>query len=200
MWGEDNAAQLYRVTVDTDRRTIRFLTEPRDEYLRPRLGQTVELLRGDVLLPNYERVAELDGDFFRVTGGYQVSSTPGAKPSITSASDVDQAWLTWLATVAAGPATRRRARRGTSTSGCGPAAASRRPPTYAFTAGTARTLVGTGLTVTFDGATLRGDGWTRLGSTRRPDAGAALGAPRRDARARPAPARRRAGDRRPRDR
>ena len=37
----------------------RFLTEPRDEYLRTRLGQTVELLRGDVLLPNYERVAGL---------------------------------------------------------------------------------------------------------------------------------------------
>ena len=69
VWGEDNAAQLYRVTVDADHTTIRFVTEPRDEYLRPRVGQTVELLRGDVLLPNYERVAELNGQLLRVTGG-----------------------------------------------------------------------------------------------------------------------------------
>ena len=40
-------------------------------------------------------------------------------------------------------------------------------PDVPFTAGTARTLVGTGLTVTFDGPTLRGDGWT---VSARPDA------------------------------
>lgn len=166
VWGEDNAAQLYRVTVDTDKRTIRFLTEPRDEYLRPRLDQTVELLRGDVLLPNYERVAELDGDFFRVTGGYQVSSTPGAGPSITVGSDVDPAWLAWLAASPQDPdapagTLRHLYLRVWTGGGVAPA------PDVPFTAGTPRTLVGTGLTVTFDGSTLRGDGWT---VSARPDA------------------------------
>jgi hypothetical protein len=166
VWGEDNAAQLYRVTVDSDRRTIRFLTEPRDEYLRPRLNQTVELLRGDVLLPNYERVAELDGDFFRVTGGYQISSTPGARPSVTVGSDVDPAWLTWLATSPQDPQApagtmRHLYLRVWTGGGVAPA------PDVPFTAGSPRTLVGTGLTVTFDGATLAGDGWT---VSARPDA------------------------------
>lgn len=159
VWGEDNAAQLYRVTVDTDRRTIRFLTEPRDEYLRPRVGQTVELLRGDVLLPNYERVAELDGDFFSVTGGYQISSTPGARAAITVGSDVDPAWLTWLATSPQDPEApagtpRHLYLRVWTGGGVAPA------PDVPFTAGTPRTLVGTGLTVTFDGSSLTGDGWT----------------------------------------
>lgn len=166
VWGEDNAAQLYRVTVDADRRTIRFLTEPRDEYLRPRPGQSVELLRGDVLLPNWERIAEPDGDLFQVTGGYQVSSTPGARPSITVGSDVDPAWLSWLATSpqdpAAPPGTVRHLYLRVWTGG-GEASA----PDVAFTPGTPRTLTGTGLTLTFDGATLPGDGWTL---SARPDA------------------------------
>lgn len=166
VWGEDNAAQLYRVTVDTDRRTIRFLTEPRDEYLRPRLGQTVELLRGDVLLPNYERVAELDGDFFGVTGGYQVSSTPGAKPSIKVGADVQQAWLDWLAASPQDPEApagtqRHLYLRVWTGGGVAPA------PDVPFTPGTARTLVGTGLTVTVTGDTLTGDSWT---VSARPDA------------------------------
>lgn len=166
VWGEDDAAQLYRVTVDADRRTVRFLTEPRDEYLRPRLGQTVELLRGDVLLPNYERVCELDGDFFRVTGGYQHSSTLGARPSITVGSDVDPAWLTWLAGSPQDPdapagTQRHLYLRVWTGGGVAPA------PDVPFTAGTAGTLVGTGLTVTFNGSTLTGDGWT---VSARPDA------------------------------
>ena len=166
VWGEDNAAQLYRVTVDSDKRTIRFLTEPKDEYLRPRPGQTVELLRGDVLLPNYERVAELDGDLFRVTGGYQNATTSGGRPSIQVGSDVDPAWLTWLATSPLDPdapaGTKRHLYlRAWTGGGVAPDA------DVPFTAGTPRTLVGTGLTVTFDGATLAGDGWT---VSARPDA------------------------------
>ncbi|GAA3689081.1 hypothetical protein GCM10023081_28070 [Arthrobacter ginkgonis] len=159
VWGEDNAAQLYRVTVGADKRTIRFLTEPRDEYLRPRPGQTVELLRGDVLLPNYERIAELDGDYFRVTGGYQDGS-------IQVGSDVKPSWLTWLATSPLDPAAPAGTKRHLYVrvwTGGGVGA----DPAVPFTIGTGRTLVGTGLTVTFDGATLPGDGWT---VSARPDA------------------------------
>lgn len=159
VWGEDNAAQLYRVTVGSDQRTIRFLTEPRDEYLRPRVGQTVELLRGDVLLPNYERVAELDGDLFRVTGGYNGGA-------ITVGSDVDANWLSWLATSPIDPQSPPGAQRHFYLrvwTGGGDGA----NPDVPFTAGTAQALVGTGLTVTFSGTTLTGDGWT---VSARPDA------------------------------
>ncbi|WP_067809931.1 hypothetical protein [Nocardia beijingensis] len=159
VWGEDNAAQLYRVTVASDKRTIRFLTEPRDEYLRPRAGQTVELLRGDVLLPNYERIAELDGDFFRVTGGFN----DGA---ITVGSDVEDDWLTWLSTSpidpGSPPGTQRHIYLRLWTGGGDGA-----DPDVPFTQGTARALPGTGLTVTFSGTTLTGDGWT---VSARPDA------------------------------
>jgi hypothetical protein len=159
VWGEDNAAQLYRVTVDDDLHTIRFLTEPRDEYLRPRVDQTVELLRGDVLLPNYERVAELDGRFFRVTGGYQ-------DRKITVGPDVDPGWLDPVDDSPIDPTlppdTKRHLYlRVWTGGGLAP------DPDVPFTNGNARTLVGTGLTVTFNGATLPGDGWT---VSARPDA------------------------------
>ena len=159
VWGEDNAAQLYRVIVRADKRTIEFVTEPRDEYLRPRAGQTVELLRGDVLLPNYERVAELDGQFFRVTGGYH-------DKTITVGSDVDQAWLDWVDDPPIDPEApagtgRHFYLRVWTGGGLAP------DPDVSFTNLVPRNLVGTGLTVTFSGTTLPGDGWT---VSARPDA------------------------------
>lgn len=159
VWGEDNGAQLYRVTVDPDKRTIHFLTEPRDEYLRPKAGQTVELLRGDVLLPNFEKVAEPDGQFFTVSGGY----SDGA---ITVASDVDATWLAWLPSTPvdpdADPSIPRHFYLRVWTGG-----GEGGQPDFAFTPGTPRNLTGTGLTATFTDTTIIGDGWT---CAARPDA------------------------------
>jgi len=159
IWGEDNASQLFRVTVDANGTTIRFLTEPRDEYLRPKAGQTVELLRGDVLLPNFEKVAEPDGLLFRVTGGYSAGA-------ITVAPAVDPAWLAWLPATpvdpAADPAIPRHFYLRVWTGG-----GEGGQPDVPFVAGTPKTLSGTGLTVQFDGVTLMGDSWT---CAARPDA------------------------------
>lgn len=159
VWGEDNGAPLYRVTVDPDKRTIHFLTEPRDEYLQPKPGQTVELLRGDVLLPNYETIAEPDGQYFTVSGGYSDST-------ITVSSDVDPAWLAWLPSTpvdpdANPPVPRHFFLRLWTGGGEGG------QPDFAFVPNVSRPLAGTGLNVTFSDTTLTGDWWT---CAARPDA------------------------------
>lgn len=93
VWGQDDAAPLYRVAVETisgQPRRIVFLDRPRDEYVRPRAGQTVELLRWDQLLPNRQKTAEALGAFFTVASGY-------VDDAITVSSNVDAAWTSWLA-------------------------------------------------------------------------------------------------------
>jgi hypothetical protein len=92
VWGQDDAAPLYRVRVENvagQPRRIVFLDRPRDEYVRPRAGHTVELLRWDQLLPNGQKTAEAVGRFFSVAGGY-------VDDAITLSSSVDAGWLSWL--------------------------------------------------------------------------------------------------------
>ena len=92
VWGQDDAAPLYRVRVENiagNPRRIVFLDRPRDEFVRPRAGHTVELLRWDQLLPNGQKTAERLGRFFTVSGGY-------VDDAITVSGNVDAAWLAWL--------------------------------------------------------------------------------------------------------
>jgi hypothetical protein len=92
VWGQDDAAPLYRVRVENvsgQPRRIVFLDRPKDEYVRPRAGHTVELLRWDHLLPNDQKTAEANGAFFTVASGY-------VDDSITVSSSVSADWITWL--------------------------------------------------------------------------------------------------------
>lgn len=98
VWGRDDAAPLYRVrleAVNGQLRRIVFLTHPRDEYVRPRQGHTVELLRWDERLPNGQKTAEPLGRFFTVATGY-------TDRAITLTSAVETGLATWLAGLPAG--------------------------------------------------------------------------------------------------
>ncbi len=92
VWGQDDAAPLYRVRVENvsgQPRRIVFLDRPKDEYVRPRAGHTVELLRWDQLLPNRQKTADAVGAFFTVASGY-------VDDAITLSSNVSAAWTAWL--------------------------------------------------------------------------------------------------------
>lgn len=92
VWGQDDAAPLYRVRVENvsgQPRRIVFLDRPKDEYVRPRAGHTVELLRWDQLLPNRQKTADAVGAFLTVASGY-------VDDSITVSSNVGAAWIAWL--------------------------------------------------------------------------------------------------------
>ena len=90
VWGQDDAAPLYRVQVDpADPRRLIFLDTPRDEFVAPRAGHTIELLRWDQILPNGQKTAETLGAFFTVSGGYE-------DDAITVTADVDLDWRNWL--------------------------------------------------------------------------------------------------------
>ncbi len=100
VWGRDNAAPLYRVQVeddgDGDRRQLRFLTPPRDEFGWPLAGMTVELLPWGAQLDNSEKMAAPQGTFLRVVAGYDPASE-----AIVVGADVPANWETWLAANAA---------------------------------------------------------------------------------------------------
>lgn len=70
-WGYDNAAFLYRITVDPDDATLVHLgSPPVDEFHAPRLGQVVEILRPDFALSNGQLVAEPRGTFMSLAAAY----------------------------------------------------------------------------------------------------------------------------------
>ena len=82
IWSYQNAAPLYRVTVEnytdisgTSRRQVRMLTPPWDQISQPKAGDVVEILRWEALLPNMEKIAERVGRFHRVDQTY--SATDG---------------------------------------------------------------------------------------------------------------------------
>ncbi|MFN3388426.1 MAG: hypothetical protein ACK40O_05800 [Allosphingosinicella sp.] len=68
VWSFGNAAPLYRVTLAGN--TIDFLTPPRDELLRPLVGDLIELIRCDGILPNGQLIGERHGLFYRVQTPY----------------------------------------------------------------------------------------------------------------------------------
>jgi hypothetical protein len=50
LWGYDNASFLYRVTVNTDRKTLQLSQSPVDAFHSPKSGQVVEVLRTAAVL------------------------------------------------------------------------------------------------------------------------------------------------------
>ncbi|MBV8686497.1 MAG: hypothetical protein JOZ90_04225 [Alphaproteobacteria bacterium] len=68
VWSYGNAAPLYRVTLAGN--TIDFLTQPRDELMRPLVGDVIELIRCDAILPNGQTVGERHGLFYLVQTPY----------------------------------------------------------------------------------------------------------------------------------
>lgn len=155
VWGRDDAAPVYRVKVAADGsgalRKIVFLDRPRDEHVRPRVDQTVELLRWDQLLPNGQKTAEPVGTFFKVASGY----SDGA---ITLTAAVGTPLVDWLnglpASVEAAedPASDKRYFYLRLWSGGG----RNNQPDNAFADGD---LTGTGLDLTFTGTAMVGDSW-----------------------------------------
>lgn len=69
-WGFDNAAPLYRIKVGADRHKLEMVTQPKDEAHWPISGQVVEVLPWAAVLPNGEKVAEIQGHVTRVDKGY----------------------------------------------------------------------------------------------------------------------------------
>ena len=78
-WGFDNGAPLYRVTLEdaaSDRKTVKLLTEPKDQAHWPQAGQVVEILPWSAVLLNGEKLAEelSPGHFSTLTGSYDPDS------------------------------------------------------------------------------------------------------------------------------
>jgi len=69
-WGFDNASPLYRVAVSADRKTVRMLTEPKDQYHWPLSNQVVEILPWSAVLSNGEKIAEQMGHLTKVYSSY----------------------------------------------------------------------------------------------------------------------------------
>lgn len=69
-WGFDNASPLYRVQVASDGVTVSMLTEPKDQAHWPLVGQAVEILPRSAVLPNGEKIAEIQGQLFKVATSY----------------------------------------------------------------------------------------------------------------------------------
>jgi len=69
-WGFDNAAPLYRVSVNATGETITLKTDPKDQAHWPLAGQTVEILPWSAVLPNAEKLAEIEGHLSKVESSY----------------------------------------------------------------------------------------------------------------------------------
>lgn len=157
VWSRDNAARFYRVKVkdiagvtNGDRRQIEFLNLPADAMAYPLAGQVVRLCPWGAWLPNQEKVADLQGEFFTVESGYD----PAAQ-SLTLTTPVPAEWLTWLADHVAAYGSNRDGDDQQYlylhlwTGG----------EAQTFTPGTAVPLSGTGLSVQFSDYGLPGDYW-----------------------------------------
>lgn len=90
-WGFDNASCLYRVTIDEDRKTVRLLTEPKDQAHWPGDRHVVEILPWTAVLPNGEKLAALEGHLSKVDRPYDgVSASLSLRDPIPA--DFGQAW------------------------------------------------------------------------------------------------------------
>lgn len=90
-WGFGDAAPLYRVKVGADGRRITFLNKPRDAWHQPRAEQIVEIVPWGAKLPNDEKVADLQGELFRVLTGYEP-----ATGELVLAEPVSTEWMDWI--------------------------------------------------------------------------------------------------------
>ena len=69
-WGFDNAAPLYRVSVNATGKTVTVKTDPKDQAHWPLAKQTVEILPWSAVLPNGEKVAGIEGHLSKVKNSY----------------------------------------------------------------------------------------------------------------------------------
>jgi hypothetical protein len=97
-WSFGNAAPLYRVTRAGN--VLTFDSPPRDEFMRPLVGDLIEIIRCDAMLPNGELIGERHGIFHAVATPYDplhktVTIVPAANPVDET---VDTANATALAT------------------------------------------------------------------------------------------------------
>jgi hypothetical protein len=176
IWGYDNAAPLYRVQVenipdvpagvDGTRRKIRFLTLPRDQADQPLAGQAVEIIPWGALLPNQEKVAEFQGEFFTVETSFDPEDN-----SLTITQPVSEEAVQWLADHPQFYSERDEPERRLYfylrlwTGGSRDAT----DPDHQFTPGTPAPLEGTGLSVTFSDHGLTGDFWIIAARPNTPD-------------------------------
>ena len=161
IWGIDNAAPYYRVQVlEEDNRAvkIKFLTLPRDQQAQPLKGQAVEIHPWGAVLPNKEKVAELQGHLATVETSYDPESH-----TLTIADPVPNGWLEWFAHPNHAEYLSDRDPDGQRkyfylrlwTGGSGDADS----PDFEFTPGDPVDLRGTGLAVTFTQHGLPSDHW-----------------------------------------
>ena len=171
IWGYDNASPYYRVQVlpqDGAYVKIKFLTLPRDQVAQPLKGQAVEILPWGALLPNIEKVAELQGHLSTVVTSYDPEDR-----TLSIATPVPQSWLHWLDDPKNVKYLSDRDSQETQkyfylrvwTGGSGNAA----QPDHGFTPGTQVELSGTGLSVTFSGSGFPGDHWIIAARPNTPD-------------------------------
>ena len=170
IWGFDNAAPLYRVQVVEEQglNVIQFLTLPRDEVAQPVAGQAVEILPWGALLPNQEKVGELQGHLTTVATSFDPDTA-----RITIETPVPQAMVDWLNDPAHAtflndrdePAAQRFFYLRVWTGGSGDAA----QPDHSYVPGTAVPLAGTGLEVTFSDFGLPGSYWVIAARPNTPD-------------------------------
>lgn len=164
-WGFDNAAPVYRATIDpADRRTITLLTSPRDEAHWPVAGQIVEVLPWSAALSNNEKLAELTGHIARVATSY---TSTGGKLVLASGDAVPvgfgQAWKgrSDAATLGTEYVFVRVWNRGDDITS---------PPAIPYVVGTPLDLGKTGLQVTITGTSFAvGDHWVIAARPKTPD-------------------------------
>lgn len=68
-WAFGNAAPLYRCRLQPAD-ILRLETPPRDAFMCPLIGDMIELIRCDAILPNGEFIGERHGHFYRVATNY----------------------------------------------------------------------------------------------------------------------------------
>jgi hypothetical protein len=82
-WGLDMAAPLYRVSLSADRIKLTMITQPRDDYSTPQVGQVIELLPWSVALSNGEKTAAHSGHLTRISAVDLNDETAGGGITIT---------------------------------------------------------------------------------------------------------------------
>ena len=170
LWGLDNASPLYRVQleqVEGEYRKVRFLTPPLDQAAQPLMGQAVEILPWGALLPNGEKVAEVQGHLSTVSSSYDPEER-----CILLGRALPQAWVDWLAAHSEwqserDPEEERQyfyLRLWTGGSGV-----EDEDPSLPFTPGATLALGQSGLTLRFSDYGLPGDHWVIAARPHTPD-------------------------------